>query len=518
MKFRIEDRPLPLRAGLLAMCLLLAFAALPVQASTPIASPAPSALEPVLDAYRDEFAADLAALPRYELDLTLDSAQSTLSGSLALTYPNLTGETLTELPMRLYPNADYYLEGETNIAAIEIGGQEIVPRFDDSGTVLFLDLPTPLAPGETLEATIDFTTVIPRNSIGSYGILNHDVAGDRFVLADWYPVVAGRDETGWRLEPPTSQGDPTFSATALFEVQLQLPEGYTVIATGEETETGDGLVRIVSGPAREFAMVVASGLETVTAEVDGVEIAVHVSPDHRANAQYLLDLASRGLAYYNDAFGPYPFDELDFAETPLSLAYGVSWSGVLFINESQLGLPVEHLASLDFTVLHELGHQWWGGTVGANSNDHTWMVEGLTNATAVLAQADIQGATAATQSLNAWIVAPYLNQLQNAGDVVADVSIFDQPVDSPLSTLAYGKGALGFLAIRDAIGDAAFIAALAAFADAFRLGIAEPRDLLAAFEAASGQELDQLWLFWFESAQTTPADVQTLAAEIAASL
>ncbi|MEZ4530915.1 MAG: hypothetical protein R2855_07755 [Thermomicrobiales bacterium] len=128
------------------------------------------------------------------------------------------------------------------------------------------------------------------------------------------------------------------------------------------------------------------------------------------------------------------------------------------------------------------------------------------------------GATAATQSLNAWIVAPYLNQLQNAGDAVADVSIFDQPVDSPLSTLAYGKGALGFLAIRDAIGDAAFIEALAAFADAFRLGIAEPRDLLAAFEGASGQELDQLWSFWFESAQTTPADVQTLAAEIAASL
>ena len=159
------------------------------------------------------------------------------------------------------------------------------------------------------------------------------------------------------------------------------------------------------------------------------------------------------------------------------------------------------LASLDFTILHEIGHQWWGGTVGANSNDHTWMVEGLTNATAVLAQAE-----------------PFRDQLRrprrsmpgSSGRIstcsialatrVADVSIFDQPADSPLSTLAYGKGALGFLAIRNAIGHDAFIEALATYADSFRLGIADPDDLLAAFETASGQNLGDLWQFWFESA------------------
>ncbi len=101
---------------------------------------------------------------------------------------------------------------------------------------------------------------------------------------------------------------------------------------------------------------------------------------------------------------------------------------------------------------------------------------------------------------------------------MADVSIFDQPVDSPLSTLAYGKGALGFLAIRNAIGHAAFTSALSSYADGFRLGIAEPADLLAAFEAASGQDLQALWTYWFESALTTMADVEALVPEIVASL
>jgi hypothetical protein len=145
-------------------------------------------------------------------------------------------------------------------------------------------------------------------------------------------------------------------------------------------------------------------------------------------------------------------------------------------------------------------------------------VEGLTNATAVLAQAAIDGPAAAAASLDAWVVGPYLNLLDSSGDGVADVSIFDQPASAPLSTLAYGKGALGFLAIRNAIGADAFQQALASYAASFRLGIADPDDLLAAFESASGQDLEALWGFWFESALTTRADVEALVPEIVASL
>ena len=59
------------------------------------------------------------------------------------------------------------------------------------------------------------------------------------------------------------------------------------------------------------------------------------------NGEHMLELAAAALDFYNAAFGPYPFRELDFVEVPLSLAYGVSWSGILFINESQLALSPE---------------------------------------------------------------------------------------------------------------------------------------------------------------------------------
>jgi aminopeptidase N len=142
----------------------------------------------------------------------------------------------------------------------------------------------------------------------------------------------------------------------------------------------------------------------------------------------------------------------------------------------------------------------------------------LTNATALLAQGAVQGPDAAALSLYGWMVTPYLNLLAGSGDAVADVSIFDQPATAPLSTVAYGKGGLGFLAIRNQIGNDAFIAALAIYADRFRLGIAEPADLLAAFEAASGQSLQELWSVWFDSATTTAADIEALLPRIIASL
>jgi hypothetical protein len=493
-----------------------ALAAAPA-ASTPV-SIFSDELKPVLPEYQQAFAAHMSSMPTYELQLELDDAQSTIAGKMSVSFPNETGMTVDALPFRLYPNADYYGEGGTTIEALSIDRIAIPPRFDDSGTVLFVDLPQSLVPGESIEIEMDFTTVVPQNADGSFGILNHDLNTGRFVLADWYPIVAGWDETDWRLEPPTDQGDPTFSTTSLYDIYLTVPAGYEVFASGDETTLPDGSIRIESGPVREFAMVVSPGLLTLSGQAGDTTISVHVDPAHEANGLHMLDIATSALNFYNDAFGPYPFDELDIIETNLSLAYGVSWSGRLFINQTQLDLATDNLSTLDFTLFHEIGHQWWGAAIGANSNDHTFMVEGLTNATAVLAQAAVQGPDAAANSLYGWMVTPYLNMLAGTGDAVADVSIFDQPATAPLSTLAYGKGGLGFLAIRNEIGNDGFIAGLAAYAEKFRLGIAEPGDLLESFEAASGESLQDLWSVWFDSAQTTPADIEALVPQIIASL
>ena len=52
-------------------------------------------------------------------------------------------------------------------------------------------------------------------------------------------------------------------------------------------------------------------------------------------------------------------------------------------------------------------------------------------------------------------------------------------------------------AFREALGDEAFFAALSAYFGETAFGIAQPDDLLNAFETASGQDLQDLWNEWF---------------------
>ncbi|MGI8643940.1 MAG: M1 family aminopeptidase, partial [Thermomicrobiales bacterium] len=86
-------------------------------------------------------------------------------------------------------------------------------------------------------------------------------------------------------------------------------------------------------------------------------------------------------------------------------------------------------------------------------------------------------------------------------DEIAAQPTDDFPGASAYGTTIYSKAALGFGAIRDEIGDDAFFAALNAYYEANRFGVAAPDDLLAAFETASNEQLDELWRHWFEAAE-----------------
>jgi aminopeptidase N len=64
------------------------------------------------------------------------------------------------------------------------------------------------------------------------------------------------------------------------------------------------------------------------------------------------------------------------------------------------------------------------------------------------------------------------------------------------SGIVYGKGGLFFHALRQEIGDRAFFEALQQYYQARKYGIAQPADLLAAFEQAAGRELDAFYQQW----------------------
>ena len=112
--------------------------------------------------------------------------------------------------------------------------------------------------------------------------------------------------------------------------------------------------------------------------------------------------------------------------------------------------------------------------------------------------------------LDAWVTGPAF-ELLAAGDAVVDTPVATGDDPAIWSDAAYGKGSLGFLAIREEIGAAAFETALHDLATRYAWGEATPDDLRAAFETVSGQDLDALWSHWFNEAAMTQEEIDEIA-------
>ena len=515
------SRPLIQTMRRLGLCALLAQAVwlAPLTAADTATSPGAA------DRFADVVPAALPAAERaaaelsaVEIDVAIDPAASEIGGEMTVAWRNGASVPLWEVWFRLFPNAGYYGEGNLAVAAVTVDAAPVTPELALDETALRVPLPQPVAPGERVDIDLTFTTTVPADSTGSYGIFTRDTDSGAWVLADWYPILAVYEEdAGWALPPVTSFGDPTYAPSAFYDVRITAPDALDVVATGvvvgETEEAGMVTWRVVAGPARDFVIVADDDQTAISQEVDGTRVTLWTAPEvDPATAEQTLDAAVTALRYYNDWLGPYPAREVDLVQVDPSGALGVAWAGLLFLDgPSLLGTYGEHDPDGLATIVgHEMAHLWWGILIGGDSNTHGFIQEGLATVSSLLFLDATYGPEAATGELDAWVITP-ARRLLSAGDAVVDVPIAEGQNVTIRSDATYGKGSLGFLAIRQAIGAEAFAAGLRDAATRYTWGEMTPDQLRAAFERASGQDLASLWHHWFDEAAMTQAEIDELA-------
>jgi hypothetical protein len=458
----------------------------------------------------------LSELSSYEIAATLDPHGS-ISATERLHYVNSTGGVLGDIAFRLYPNAPYYGEGALTVHSVTLNGRAVDPIYQVDDTVMIVAFPEPLDRGGSADLAIAFTTDVPMDTTASYGIFTrHTDTGD-WIICDWNPIVAGRDATGWRMDPPGVGGDPTFSDAAFYSATITAPRDLTIIASGGESRNqGAGATAtwtIARTPLREFTFIASPSLQRFERPAGDHVVSVYLHPaaNQSAISTLVLDGAAAALQTYGSLFGPYAYHQLDIIDVPLAGALGVSWTGLLFLNGGLLfSSAAANPAWLQFTLAHEISHQWWGALVGSNTNDHAFLAEGMANCSAVLFFLKNQGLDAASTQLTTQIARPYLSALKSVGDGVVDRPSSANVSGPSLGILIYGKAALGFLAIREAIGAEAFAAALTAYVADFSWRVSRPDDLRAEFQAQTTQDIGPLWEFWFDSTTVTLGNVQTV--------
>jgi hypothetical protein len=457
----------------------------------------------------------------YDVDATLTPIShqpARLSGKLHLTYHNISDESQSELYLRLYPNGDDYGGASIVVSDVRLAGKSVSATTGSDDTLVSVSFGSPLAPNRSIDLSLAFETVIPTDPPGSYGMFAYYPSDETYNLAHWLPLLAGWDPAeGWLTGPVNRLGDPVFSNAALFDVTLLAPSSFEIATSGvlvDERSLGP-LTELhwTSGPSRDFVMAASPRFEALEEAVGETVVRSLSLPGYEAPATDVLEYAADSLRIFNEHFGEYPFKELDVVQARLGdRAAGVEFPGIVYIGSS---LYEEGNSYLEFTVSHEIAHQWWYGVVGNNQYLHAFLDEGLANQSAIIYKERKDGAEAANQWVDRYLLRPYLSMLfGEIGDQIVDQPTVAFPSDAIYGRTVYAKGALGFAAIRESIGDADYFLALRKYVEENLFGVGTPTELLTAFNEVSGEDLTGLWRHWFEETDGlqdfTPADLEAV--------
>ncbi|MFQ5550917.1 MAG: M1 family peptidase, partial [Gemmatimonadales bacterium] len=184
----------------------------------------------------------------YEIDVRIDPAAHTISGTETVIYRNNSTDRLPQIFVHLYQNL--HAPGAIRNESQEItGGIELLRVNADghnsnyvvNGTHMAITLPAPLESGDTTTLQFTWRFQIPQSGAGRMGW-----NGDNLLYVGyWYPQVAVYDDVaGWHIDPYLGNAE-FHNAFANYEYTVHAPDGWLVMGTGELTNAADALAPAV---------------------------------------------------------------------------------------------------------------------------------------------------------------------------------------------------------------------------------------------------------------------------------
>lgn len=471
---------------------------LPTATAAPTATLAPTA-DPFIvwrTALRSSAAADLAAhadVPHYDLSLSIVPDQRMLTGTMQLDYRNRTGETLSEIVLRLYPNFPRDVLGgggdvRMDVTRVLVDGQQRDVQYAAEDTAVVVPLAPVLAPDASAIISVDFNATIRPAPDGTWP------------LPSYYPLLAVREHGRWRMDT-TRFADHVYAATANYTARITAPPNFSIIASGSTEATtvgadGRSTFHVRAPLAREFALTAGQFIsEQVQAGVDQ-DVIVHVVQSRTSglDTAQIAGVAAAALTNFDQRFGRYPYRELEIHAMPGAFDGGDEYPGlILLYSDGQVD------AGTRYVTAHEVAHQWWYGVVGNDIYRQPWLDEAFAQYSAIIYAEDSEGPAAASAAWTQQIAQRYRAAVAD-GDLPVGWGIEAYPNFNVYYRTVYGKGAVFLKELRVQVGDEAFFSGLQRYYDQHRYGIATTEDVQRALEHVSGQDLSVLFQTWVGSA------------------
>jgi len=473
----------------------------------------------------------------YTIKVNFDPATRLLAGTVSIKYQNNSPDSLRQLLFKLYPNiyqkgaprsgkfAAEDLSDGVKIERLAVNGKVIDPsqlQIDNTN----MTVPLRRVIGARQAAQVDITYSYTLNK-GSHQRTGEVEPGADFV-AYFFPRIAVYDDIdGWN-RIAYSGGPEFYNDFCHFAADITVPRNFLVWATGDLTnaeqvltkkylarlrtaEQTDGLTRIISSAeARQHDATAPNAANTWHFEASDVTDFAFATADHYVwdATSLVVDPATKRRtrvdAVYNARhddfkevaeFGrktveamsytfpkwPYPyshetvFDGLDQMEYPM------------MVNDNPTRTREDAITLTD----HEIFHTMFPFYMGINETKYGWMDEGWA-------------------TIGEWIISPLIQpglvddygmaSYARAADTEDDlpiVTLTTQQTGAPFFLNSYPKPGLGYLYVKDMLGDELFTKALHTYIRTWHGKHPMPYDFFYSMNTGAGQNLDWFWQRWF---------------------
>jgi len=407
-------------------------------------------------------------------------------------------------------------EGGVTLGSVRSAGSDL--RYQVFGTMMRVDLPTPLASGGTVAIDVAWRFGVPEMGAGRMG---RD--GTLYEIAQWYPRVAVYDDVrGWNADPYIGAGE-FYLEYGTFDVRLTLPAEYVVAATGTlqnpeavlttaerqqlaRAVRSDTPVAIITAaeagtPATRPA---ARGTLTWYFVADSVrDVAFAAAPNFRWDAvgwdgiliealyrptavfwEEAIRMAQHTIRHFSERLYPYPYAHATTIEGPIA---GMEYPMLTFV----AGTSRE---DLHYTLMHEFGHEWYPMLVGSNERLYPWMDEGFNTFIDIEASEDyFRGTPYADTAAQAKV-----NMYPDHAIPGLEQPLSTRPVESrDLFWTAYQKPSLMLHLLRyEVLGKEVFDPAFRAYTAAWAFKHPTPADFFRVMRNETGVDLDWFWREW----------------------
>ena len=505
----------------------------------------------------------------YEIDIRLNDETQELFGKEKITYANNSSDKLKYLWLQLdanlhHPQSDSKIatsddvienmtfdKAQALLAKQVFDGSFKITRVADSKTgkplnhtivktMMRVDLPSPLEPGQTFKFDIDWNYRINDNRVfgGRSGFEFFEEDGNYlYEMAQWFPrLCAYTDTTGWQHKQFLGRGEFTLEMGD-YVVQITVPDDHIVSATGvllnpdqvltakqierlEEAKTAKTPVFIVTpNEAKKNQTSKPEGTKTWIFKADQVrdfawassrkfiwDALQHNMGDFPVMAMSFYPIeaeplwskySTHAIVHTLEIYSRYTFDyPYPVAISVNGPVYGMEYPMICFNGprpEPNGTYSAATKYGLISVIIHEVGHNYFPMIVNSDERQWTWMDEGLNTFLQYLTEQEWEENYPSRRGAPRDIVG-YMRSRNQVPIMTNSESLLQ------FGPNAYSKPATALNILRETIlGRELFDFAFKEYAIRWKFKRPMPADFFRTMEDASGVDLDWFWRGWFYS-------------------